>query len=184
MPTIEIEPTTIEAISQAVVKKINQDKRQQLKKMRDWRLRNTRLLLKHYHILKDHCAEIDDEIEAYADAIFDPDDIELKSIMASKAKTRKMVWYIDEMLIAYRRYCDRAGDAAQRRHEALTYYYINSTRPSFETLTFKLNVSERTVRRDLEDARKEFSVFLFGMNALEDLEEEADIEQVKAKEET
>lgn len=174
MPTIEIEPNTIEAISQAVVRKINQDKTKQAKKQRDWRLRNTKLLLKHYHILKEHCAEIDDEIEAYADSIFDPEELELKTIMASKAKTRKMVWYIDEMLAAYERYCKRAGDAAQRRYAALTYYYINTTRPSFETLAFNLNVSERTIRRDLEDARKEFSVFLFGINALEDLEDETE----------
>ena len=172
METIELGPGVVEAISQAVVRKINQDKAKQTKKQRDWRLRNTKLLLKHYHILKEHCAEIDDEIESYADSIFDPEELELKTIMASKAKTRKMVWYIDEMLTAYGRYCKRAGDAAQRRYEALTYFYINSTRPSYDTMSFRLDVSERTVRRALEDARKEFSVFLFGISAIEDLEDE------------
>ncbi len=167
-----IDPKTIEAISQSVAKKITHDSIKRIKQEKDWRLRNTKLLLKNYHILKEHCANIDAEINEYAESIFDPGELELKSIMASKAKTRKMVWYIDEMLIAYERFANKAGDAAMRRYKALRQYYIASTRSNYEELANRLNVSSATARRDLEDARKEFSVFLFGINALEDLEDD------------
>lgn len=176
------DPKTIDEISTSVVRKLTQEKTKEKKSVRDRRLRNTKLLLKNYRILKEHCSEIDVEIEAYADSIFDPDDIELKSIMASKAKTRKIILYIDEMLLAYERYCTRAGDAAKRRYEAINYFYINSTRPSFEILAFNQGIVERTARRDLDAARKEFSVFLFGMNTIEDLiEEEDDVKKMSGQ---
>lgn len=167
-----IDPKTIEAISASVAKKINHETVKRAKQDRDWRLRNTKLLLKNYHILKEHCVNVDASIKEYEESIFDPEEIELESIMASKAKTRKMVWYIDEMLAAYSRYANKAGEAAQRRYTTLDHYYIQPKRPSYDALGDLFSVSERTVRRDLEDARKEFSVFLFGVFAIEDLDTE------------
>ena len=41
------------------------------KEKQDSRLRNTELLLKNYRKLKDHCNEIDSEIEEFEGTIFD-----------------------------------------------------------------------------------------------------------------
>jgi len=170
MSKVAITKEVIDEISTAVVKKIEVERKRKMKADKDWKLRNTKLLLKNYHILKDHCRELTEEMEAYADSIFDPYDIELQSIMASKAKTRQMVWYIDEMLKSYSQYASKAGEATMRRFNVMFSFHIH--RKSYETIASDMNVSDRTVRRDLVDARKEFSVFLFGIFAIEDLNEE------------
>ena len=170
MSKVEITKTIIEEISSAVAKKLEAERKRKYKEDRDWKLRNTKLLLKNYHILKDHCRKISTEIDDYADSVFDPEDLELHSIMASKAKTRQMVWYIDEMLLAYERYANQAGEAAQRRFRTIREYHIG--RKTYEDIARATAVSERTVRRDLVDARREFSVFLFGIFAIEDLNDQ------------
>ena len=169
---ITITKELVDELSTAVVKKIEVENKRKAKVDKDWKLRNTKLLLKNYHILKDHCQKIHDELESYEDSVFDPEDIEIKSIMASKAKTRRMVWYIDEMILAYDRYACKAGDAAKRRYRALYHYYIKPNRANYEELSEILNVSYITARRDLTDARKEFSIFLFGIFAIEDLDQD------------
>lgn len=170
MPSVKLTEDVVEAISQSIIKRILQGEEKQKKRERDWRLRNTKLLLKNYHILKEHCQKVSNELEAYEESVFDPEDIEIKSIMASKAKTRRMVLYIDEMILAYERYAMKSGDAAKRRYRALVHYYIHSNKPNYDDLSELLNVSQATARRDVEDARKEFSIFLFGLFAIEDLE--------------
>ena len=91
MPSVKLTEDVVEAISQSIIKRILQGEEKQKKRERDWRLRNTKLLLKNYHILKEHCQKVSNELEAYEESVFDPEDIEIKSIMASKAKTRRMV---------------------------------------------------------------------------------------------
>lgn len=170
MAKIEMTKEVIDEISKNVSKQLMSEQVKKQKHDRDWRLRNTKLLLKNYHILKEHCQKLHDELETYEDSIFDPEDIEIKSIMASKAKTRRMVWYIDEMVHSYERYAHKAGDAAKRRYQALYHYYIKPNRANYDDLSEILNVSYITARRDLDDARKEFSIFLFGIFAIEDLD--------------
>ena len=165
-----INQQVMDAIGESILKKIKSDKRISEKTERDWRLRNTKLLLKNYHILKEHCVGIDADLECYADSIFDPTDVRINSIMASKGKTRKMIWYIDEMLEAYKRYTHSVGGATERRYATLWGHYINGHQTTYSALASSLDVSEVTVRRDLIDAINEFSVFLFGLNAIEDLE--------------
>lgn len=163
---------TVDQLSDKIIKKINADKNKQKRQAQDWRLRNTKLLLKNYHMLKQHCADVSSELLDYEESIFDPSELEIKSIMASKAKTRRMVWYIDSMLDAYQTYAHLAGESAGRRYDVLVNYYIRDARLNHESLARTMHVSDRTVRRDLEDARKEFGIFLFGIFAIEDLIEE------------
>ncbi|MCI1904602.1 MAG: hypothetical protein LKJ03_11145, partial [Enterococcaceae bacterium] len=62
----------LEIIAKAVLKehkKITPEKDQ-----RDWRLRNTRLLLKNYRWLQKHCEEIIDDLDNYENVIFDPEE--------------------------------------------------------------------------------------------------------------
>ena len=172
MGKIEVTKQVIDEISKSVSKQLVSEQVKKQKYDRDWRLRNTKLLLKNYHILKEHCHKLHDEIESYEDSVFDPEDIEIKSIMASKAKTRRMVWYIDEMLLAYDRYACKAGDVAKRRYQALYHYYIKPNRANYDDLSEILSVSYITARRTLDDARKEFSIFLFGIFAIEDLDQD------------
>lgn len=165
----KITPEVVKEIISGVSKQIIVEQSKKDKAERDWRLRNTKLLMKNYHILKEHCSEVEQELEEYGDSVFDPYDDEIESIMLSKAKTRRMVWYIDEMVCAYERYAYQAGESPKRRYTVLVDYYIK--KKSFECIALEMMVSDRTIRRDLDDAIKEFSIFLFGLLAIKDLEQ-------------
>lgn len=167
--SINFSSEMLETITGIVLKTISKEKKKGAKDKKDWRLRNTKLLLKNYHILKEHCSEIEMELIDYNPIEFDSDEIQIESIMKSKEKTRIMVLYIDNMIDAYQRYSIKAGEAAERRFKALYHYYVSDYRMNYLQLSELLNVHERTVRKDIEEARKELSVFLFGILSIEDL---------------
>lgn len=164
-----------EIIKQIVKKTLDEESRKNKKssnELRDWKLHNTKLLLENYHILNSHVHDINSTVDNYLSSIFDPDDLRLKSVIKYKLKTREMMHYINAQLIAYEIYCDKDGDAAKRRFEVLKMYYIDPFSKHKPTITDIANVqhsSERTVKRDLETSREEFSTFLFGIAGIESL---------------
>ncbi|HJA90098.1 MAG TPA: helix-turn-helix domain-containing protein [Candidatus Jeotgalibaca merdavium] len=166
----KLNPETLEQIAQVVIKTIEKEKTNKEKQIKDYRLRNTNLLLKNYHILKEHCEEVELEIINYVSIEVENDKIELESIIRSKEKTRRMILYIDTMLDAYDRYSHKNGEAGRRRYRALYHYYISEQKMTYYDIAELLNVHDRTVRKDLADARKEFSIFLFGILSLEDID--------------
>ncbi len=167
--TINLSKEHLEIITKTVLDTVTVENKKAEKEKKDFRLRNTKLLLKNYHILKEHCTEIEEELIIYDPIRFDAKEIEIESIMRSKEKTRKMIIYMDAMIEAYERYSKKAGEAADRRFKALYHYYISDFKLSYNQLAELLNVHERTVRKDIEEARNELSVFLFGIMSMDDV---------------
>lgn len=167
--TINLSKEHLEIITKTVLDTVTVENKKAEKEKKDFRLRNTKLLLKNYHILKEHCTEIEEELIIYDPIRFDAKEIEIESIMRSKEKTRKMIIYMDAMIEAYERYSNKAGEAADRRFKALYHYYIADFKLSYNQLAELLNVHERTVRKDIEEARNELSVFLFGIMSMDDV---------------
>lgn len=167
--TINLSKEHLEIITKTVLDTVTVENKKFEKEKKDFRLRNTKLLLKNYHILKEHCTEIEEELIIYDPIRFDAKEIEIESIMRSKEKTRKMIIYMDAMIEAYERYSMKAGEAADRRFKALYHYYIADFKLSYNQLAELLNVHERTVRKDIEEARNELSVFLFGIMSMDDV---------------
>lgn len=159
----------LEIIAKAVLKehkRITPEKDQ-----RDWRLRNTRLLLKNYRWLQKHCEEIIDDLDNYENVIFDPEELNLKALMKYKAKTKKMLDYFDATWGSYYAYCKNNGIAMQRRSEVLNKLYLSQNKLNKVDLAELYNVDESTIRRDESRASKELSIFLFGIDSLDDLEQ-------------
>mgnify|MGYP001232349112 CR=1 FL=1 len=160
----------LEIIAVAVMKeqKKHEGKSQAVKK--DWRLRNTKLLLRHYRWLQLHCEEIIEDLEEYEDVIFDPEELNLKALMKYKAKTKKMMDYFDATWGSYYSHSKNRGRMAQRRADVLYRLYISPDEMKKVELADLHYVDESTIRRDESKATHELSIFLFGIDSLNDLE--------------
>lgn len=136
---------------------------------RDWRLRNTKLLLKNYQLLIKHCDEIVDDLEDYENVIFDPDELNLQTLMKYKARTKKMLDYFDSVWRSYYVYCKQKGGSVYRRFAVINNLYILENEIKIVDIAELHGVDERTIRRDEKKATEELSVFLFGIDSLEEL---------------
>lgn len=160
----------LEVITEAVISQQEKSMQQTKKKTRDRRLRNTNLLLKNYRMLTKHCEHILVEIEEYEEVVFDPSDLQIHALMKYKAKTKKMLAYFDAVFRSYKQYCAVSGIAAKRRADVIEKRYITSDNQTAESIAEYYDVEKRTIFRDINKATEELSVFLFGIDSLEDLE--------------
>lgn len=165
----QIEVITETAAQEAIKAYEKKNKESTTVGYRDWRLRNTKLLLKNYQLLFNHCSEIVDELDGYENVIFDPDELNLQTLMKYKARTKKMLDYFDNVWEAYHRYCIQKGSNVYRRFKVLDRLYILESESKLIDIADYYGVDERTIRRDERKATEELSVFLFGIDSLDEL---------------
>lgn len=159
----------LEIIVDAVLKsqkKINKEKQ---KEKQDWKLRNTNLLLKNYRMLKKHCDGIVPRLHQFEESVFDPEELNLEKLMKYKARTKEMLDYFDIMLSSYNQYCHNQGIAAERRFDVINKIYISNPSFSKSQMAGIYDLDDRTIQRDIRKASQELSVFLFGIDSIEDL---------------
>lgn len=159
----------ITEVTKLVTSLVKEDRHKQFLHEKTWRVKNTRLLLKNYDILKEHTAEIDTDIDMYLKDVFDAEDLKLRSLMGYKARTKKMMEYVDLMLQSYYTYTHKRGDAAKRRYFVIMRTFICEQKMTLLEIADFLKVSEKTVKRDKQEAIQEFSIFLFGIVSLEEM---------------
>lgn len=164
-----VDQKLIREITKLVTDLVRDERRRQFKNEQTWRVKNTRLLLKNYDILKEHSRDIDTDIDRYLKDVFNADDLKLRSVMGYKARTNKMMEYTDLMLQAYKNYAKKRDLPVQRRYFVIQNMYINPQKWTFMKIADYFNVSEKTVRRDQKEAIQEFSIFLFGIVSLEEM---------------
>ena len=99
------------------------EKQRWQKEQRDWRLHNTRLLLKHYRDFKEHCkqgiydsrmVETDEDIMLSLMSVKD-DSVFLESVTKSILRTRTLIEHMDNMLSVYKSIAKDEGEVEQRR---------------------------------------------------------------------
>lgn len=172
MKSVKLPKETIEAITKTVIQTWEKEQTKAKNEKKDWRLRNTRLLLKNYRMLEEHCRGVKVELEAYEEIVYDPEELELHTLMKYKAKTAKMLLYFDEMFKAYGNYCNRAGEATRRRFQVVDRLYVSNNEMGAEQVAEYFNINTRTVYKDADKAIEELSVFLFGIDSIYDLQEQ------------
>lgn len=160
----------LEIIAEAVLKQQRKIEKKIEYPDKDWRLRNTKLLLRHYRWLSLHCEELVEDLDEYGEILFDPEELNLKALMKYKAKTKKMMDYFDATWGSYYQHCKNRGAMAQRRVDVLYRLYIANPEMKKVELAEKYGVDESTIRRDESKAARELSIFLFGIDSLNDLE--------------
>ena len=160
----------LEIIAEAVLKQQKKQEKKTESAEKDWRLRNTKLLLRHYRWLSLHCEELVGDLDEYEEILFEPEELNLKALMKYKAKTKKMMDYFDATWGSYYQHCKNRGAIAQRRVDVLYKLYISKADFKKVEIAEIYGVDESTIRRDESKATKELSIFLFGIDSLNDLE--------------
>ncbi|MFD2446398.1 hypothetical protein ACFSO7_20765 [Bacillus sp. CGMCC 1.16607] len=153
--------------SQEAIKQFKAQQLKQKKKEQDWRLRNTKLLLENYHRLKDHCEDIDQQIEEYEETVFSLEELTLESLMKYRLKTAKMMRHFERMLKHFEVDSRNGSEEEQRRHKVIYHRYLSDNRFPIQKLCEMYNVEQGTIYRDTKLAIRDLSVLLFGIVALE-----------------
>ena len=163
----------IETISQLAAKEALKayqlNKNQDKDKHKDWRLRNTKLLLKNYQLLVKHCNGIVNDLDYYENVIFDAEDLDLRTLMKYKARTKKMLDYFDTIWQSYSQFCKHKGGNVKRRYDVIDKLYVTANGLKTIDIATLYGVDESTIRRDEKKATEELSIFLFGIDSLEEL---------------
>lgn len=155
---------TINKAAKAAIKEYDKEKKQEQKKSV---FHNTKLLLKHYNDLKQHveCA-IDDAKQLETDLIelddLDRDELYILSIKRSKSKTLIMIAHIDSALEILKGKQHKL--CADEKYKALEMFYIDEM--TYEEISEKLNCTERTARRWVNEMIDELGIYLFGIEGI------------------
>jgi hypothetical protein len=167
-----------QVIEIAVAAALEWQKKQQQKQNKfrhDKRLRNTRLLLRHYPLLKEHCEKaVYTELEN-ANAVDILDDVDgydgktyIEAIKRSITRTSIIIRHIDTMLEIYELYCQKSRhEEDRRRFRILKAKYFEGI--DMSVILEKEGIEERTYYRDMRDGVSKLGSLIFGIDSLMDV---------------
>ncbi|TGY90894.1 hypothetical protein E5329_23785 [Petralouisia muris] len=153
------------------------ERKKEYKGRADKRLGNTKLLLRNYHMLKDHAeksvfgrTQMEESALDILESMMSMYDNEviIESIKRSATRTAVIVSHIETMLGLYEAYCDksRSREIERRRYEALWDMYIAASTMSPKEIADKQHVSKDTVYADLRIAIEKITALIFGVDGL------------------
>ncbi|MCH3962975.1 MAG: hypothetical protein LKE46_01755 [Clostridium sp.] len=162
------------------IKYIKEQEYYKTKRRYDRRLRNTRLLLKHYRDLKVHNGLADSSINRIHDknAIdvldeIDPIDDEeqyAQALTRTKIRTSIIIGHINKAMKYYEAICKNDGNVKERRFNIIKYIYIDPVEdnipPTYEETSEHFNLNVRTVGRDVRSAIEDLSILFFGIDGI------------------
>lgn len=151
----------------------------------DKRFRNTKLLLRNYNTLSQHCTSAvynaaskvtegqrlygengaDDILEALNDIL--EDDLQVESIMKSAARTQIIMEHVNNMLAIYKIYCERSKRQDDKRHyRVIEAVYLDPQPISPIAIATRENIDKRTVYKDIDAACETLSALIFGIDGV------------------
>lgn len=141
------------------------------------RLRNTKLLLRNYHMLKEHAensvfgrTQMEESAIDILESMMSMYDNEviIESIKRSATRTAVIVSHIETMFGLYEVYCDKARnrDVEMRRYEAVWDMYMAEPALAAKEIAAKQHVSTRNVYEDIKVAVERLSALIFGVDGL------------------
>lgn len=150
------------------LERFKQEQNQQQKKRHDWRLRNTKLLLRHYREFVEHSEELKLSLQEESEALDDlyTDELTVEAIKRSKQRTLAMVKFIQQMMQVYRIRCEKGTDDDLRRFKVVHAMYIATEKMTVEEIAKCNSIDTSTVYRDINNAVKSLSVLVFGVDAI------------------
>lgn len=170
-----LSPKLIEEVTriaiQAAMDFQEKEKQKQQKAKRDWRLRNTKLLLKHYRSFVKHSEGVKEKLTAMenVEAIGEiyTDELAIETIKRSKQRTLAMVQFIQRMLNVYKAMCESSGQPEEmRRYRVVHAMYISEPVLTAEKIAECEKIDSSTVYRDIKEAVKTLSVLVFGVDGI------------------
>lgn len=173
----EIVELAAQKAAQVTLETLKQQKKKEREERRDWRLRNTRLLLEHLYEFKQHAERSifdvrkvlessQEDIAAYTQQISEKKDIYVESVMLSAGRTATLIEDTERMLKLYRQECKQGSVEKQRRYRVLIACTIQ--KKSYQQIMDEESISRSTVFRDVETAIEELSAMIFGADIFYD----------------
>ena len=159
------------------LKAFEQERKKEFSSRSDRRLRNTKLLLRNYHMLKEHAQNSvfgRTQMEESALDILESmmtmydNEIIIESIKRSATRTAVIVSHIETMFGLYAAYCDNSQnrDIDMRRYEVIWDMYMATDTLSVKEIAEKQHISKDTVYSDLRVAVERLTALIFGGDGL------------------
>ena len=159
------------------LKNIEQERKKEYAGRADRRLRNTKLLLRNYHMLKEHAeksvfgrTQMKESALDILESMMSMHDNEviIESIKRSAARTAIIISHIDTMIGLYAAYCNSATnrEVEMRRYEVIRDMYIADTTLSVKEIADKQHMSKDNVYTDLRIATERLTALIFGVDGL------------------
>lgn len=160
------------------LKIFEQERKKEYNGRADRRLRNTKLLLRNYHMLKEHAEKsVFGRIQMEESALdilesmmsmYDSEVI-IESIKRSATRTAVIVSHIETMFELYAACCDRSPnrDIEIRRYDVVWDMYMAERTLSVNEIAEKQHVSKDTVYMDRKMAVEKLTALIFGVDGLD-----------------
>ncbi len=159
------------------LKTLKKEREKEQGKRANRRLRNTKLLLHNYHMLKEHAENsVFGRIQMQESAIdilesmmsmYD-NEVIIESIKRSATRTAIIVSHMEVMFGLYRSYCEHTSsrEIDLRRYEVAWDRYMADQALSVKQIAEKQNISVRNVYEDIKVATERLSALIFGVDGL------------------
>lgn len=159
------------------IKIFNSERAEERKRRRKRKLRNTELLLRNYHMLKENAensvfgrAQME---ESAADILEEMmslynDEIIVESIKNSATRTAIIMSHVDAMISLYQIYCEKSEnrDIDLRRYNVIWDRYLADDPMTVEALADKYHMTKQNVYADLRIATERLTALIFGVDGL------------------
>ncbi len=163
--------------AQEAMKRFEQERKSENGKRADRRLRNTKLLLRNYRMLKKHAensvfrrAQMDESAFDILESMMKSrdNDVIISSIKDSAARTAIMVSHVEAMLGLYAAFCEKSPnkEIECRRYDVVWDMYIAEDNLSAKEIAQKKNMSKENVYVDLRVAVERLAALIFGVDGL------------------
>ena len=159
------------------LKTFEQERKKEYGQRADRRLRNTKLLLRNYHMLKEHAehsvfgrTQMEESALDILDSMMSMYDNEviIERIKRSATRTAVIVSHIETMFMLYRSYCDSSvnRDINLRRYEVVWDLYMAEEVLSVKEIARKQHISTDSVYSDRKIALELLTSLIFGVDGL------------------
>lgn len=159
------------------LKSYEQERKKENAKRGDRRLRNTKLLLRNYHMLKEHAensvfgrTQMEESALDILESMMSLYDNEviIESIKRSATRTAIIVSHIETMFGLYDAYCEKSAsrEIDRRRYEVAWDRYMADHTLSVKEIAEKHHMSKENVYSDLKVAEERLTALIFGVDGL------------------
>lgn len=159
------------------LKKFEQERKREFGQRADRRLRNTKLLLRNYRMLKEHAENSVFSRAQMEESAFDilevmmssyDNDMVIDSIKNSAARTAIMVSHVETMIGLYAAFCEKSPnrEIERRRYDVVWDMYMAEETLSAKEIAEKQNMSKENVYADLRVAVERLTALIFGVDGL------------------
>lgn len=164
--------------AQEALKRFEQERKIENGQRADRRLRNTKLLLRNYRMLKKHAensvfrrAQMDESAFDILESMMksSDNDVIISSIKDSATRTAIMVSHVEAMLGLYATFCEKSSnkEIERRRYDVVWDMYIAEDTLSAKEIAQKKNMSKENVYVDLRVAVERLAALIFGVDGLD-----------------